>query len=57
MENKKKKKIIWIDDKVDNIENTYTYEEFTTNLPEYDIIKAKSVKQAFDHIKKKLWRF
>ena len=54
MENKKKKKIIWIDDKVDNIENTYTYEEFTTNLPEYDIIKAKSVKQAFDHIKKKL---
>ena len=52
MENKKKKKIIWIDDKVDNIENTYTYEEFTTNLPEYDIIKAKSVKQAFHHIEK-----
>ena len=52
MENKKKKKIIWIDNKIDNRENSYTYKEFTTSLPEYDIIKAKSVKKAFDHIEK-----
>ena len=52
MQNQKMKKIIWIDEKVDNEENTYTYQEFTNSLPEYDIIKVKSVKQAFDHIEK-----
>ena len=50
MENIKKKKIIWIDENIDNEENSYTYQEFTVSLPEYDIIKTKSVKQAFEHI-------
>ena len=50
MENIKKKKIIWIDENIDNEENSYTYQEFTVSLPEYDIIKTKSVNQAFEHI-------
>ena len=52
MEKVNKKKIIWIDQKIDNQENTYTYEELTNNLPEYDIIKCKSVKETFDYITK-----
>ena len=52
MENPKKKKVIWIDQKIDNDENKYTYEEFTNSLPEFDIIKCKSVKETFDFIEK-----
>ena len=52
MEKVKKKKIIWIDRKVDYQENTYTYEELMYNLPEYDIIKCRSVKDTFDYITK-----
>jgi len=52
MENPKKKKVIWIDHNIDNDENKYTYEEFTNSLPEFDIIKCKSVKETFDFIEK-----
>ena len=52
MENPKKKKVIWIDQNIDNDENKYTYEEFTNSLPEFDIIKCKSVKETFDLIEK-----
>ncbi len=52
MEAPKKKKVLWIDQNIDNAENQYTYEEFTNSLPEFDIIKCKSVKEAFDHITK-----
>jgi hypothetical protein len=52
MENPKKKKVIWIDQNIDNDENKYTYEEFTNSLPEFDIIKCKSVKETFDFIEK-----
>ena len=51
MENPKKK-ILWIDQNVENKENTHTYKELTENLPDYDIIKTKSVKGAFDIISK-----
>ena len=50
MENPKKKKVIWIDNDIDSTENKYTYEEFTNSLPEYDIIKCKSVKETFKYI-------
>ena len=53
MEKPNKKKIIWIDQNIDNEENSYTYEEFTNSLPEFDIIKCKSVKETFDYISKK----
>ena len=52
MENPKKKKVIWIDENIDNDENKYTYEEFTNSLPEFDIIKCTSVKETFDFISK-----
>ena len=52
MEEIKKKKIIWIDQNIDNEGNKYTYEEFTTSLPEFDIIKCKSVEETFDYITK-----
>ncbi len=41
-----------MDRKVDNQENIYTYEELMYNLPEYDIIKCRSVKDTFDYITK-----
>ena len=47
-----KKKIIWIDQNIENDENKYTYKELTENLPDYEIIKSKSVKEAFDIISK-----
>lgn len=50
MENLKKRKIIWIDQNIENEGNSYTYKEFTYSLPEFDIIKAKSVKEAFSII-------
>ena len=46
----KKKKVIWIDQFIENEENKQTYQELTISLPEYDIIKSKSVKEAFDII-------
>ena len=52
MQNIKKKKVLWLDQNVDNEENIYTYQEFTSSLPEYDIIKCKSVKEAFETITK-----
>ncbi len=52
IEKEKKKKKIWMDRKVDNQENIYTYEELMYNLPEYDIIKCRSVKDTFDYITK-----
>ncbi len=52
IEKVKKKKKIWMDRKVDNQENIYTYEELMYNLPEYDIIKCRSVKDTFDYITK-----
>ena len=52
MENSKKKKVIWINQNIDEEENIYTYLEFTQSLPDYDIIKSESVKQAFDIISK-----
>ena len=52
MEKSKKKKIIWIDKNIDNEENTHTYNEFVYSLPEFDIIKCKSVKETFDYISK-----
>ena len=50
IENLEKKKVIWLDQNIDNDENKYTYVEFTKSLPEYDIIKCKSVKETFDYI-------
>ena len=52
MEILKKKKVIWIDQNIENKENKYTYQELTSSLPEYDIIKSKSVQQTFDIIVK-----
>ena len=52
-EDTKKRKVIWINEdieKIDNEESEYTYLEFTLSLPGYDIIKSKSVKEAFDII-------
>ena len=50
MENIEKKKIIWLDKNIENEGNKHTYEEFTNSLPDYDIIKCKSVKETFDYI-------
>ena len=48
----KKKKALRIDQNVGNEENSYTYQEFTNSLTEYDIVKCKLVKEAFDAITK-----
>ena len=52
MDHIKKKKVLWIDQNIGNEENAYTYQEFTNSLTEFDIIKCKSVKEAFDTITK-----
>ena len=52
MEDLKKKKVLWIDQNIDSEENKYTYEEFTNSLPDFDIIKCKSVKEAFNFVEK-----
>ena len=52
-----KKKIIWIDKNIDDYEKNYTYAEFAVNLLEYEILKAKSVEEAFNIIMKRYDEF
>ena len=53
----KKRKIIWIDNNIYDYEKQYTYKEFITSLPEYEIFRAKSVKEAFNIIEQRYDEF
>ena len=44
------KRVIWIDRDINNKEYQYTYYEFVYNLPDYQILRVESVKEAFDII-------
>ena len=50
MENVEQKRIIWIDEDINTEEYQYTYNEFVFNLPDRQIIRVESVKEAFDII-------
>ena len=50
MENVEHKKIIWIDEDLNNEQKQYTYYEFVLQLQDYDLIRVDSVKEAFDII-------
>ena len=50
MENIEQKHIIWIEEDINKEEYQYTYYEFIFNLPDYQIIRVESVKEAFDII-------
>ena len=50
MENIEQKRIIWIEEDINKEEYQYTYYEFIFNLPDYQIIRVESVKEAFDII-------
>ena len=51
MEITEQKRIIWIDKDINNKEYQYTYYEFVYNLPDYQILRVESVKEAFDIIR------
>ena len=57
MENLEKSKVLWIDHNIDNDENKYTYDEFANSLPEFEIIKCKYVKEAFNFIEENYKNF